>query len=293
MTDSELELLLSDLESYRVERKQSLSDPDKIRQAICAFANDLPNQGLPGVLFIGANDDGSCAGIPITDELLRNLAAMRSDGNIVPFPSIHVERRTLRSCELAVMIVHPSDAPPVRYRGRVWIRVGPRRDIATPEEERRLAGKRRSRDLPFDIRPWPMAGITDLDEDQFRRSYLPASVAPEVLEQNLRPYEQQLLSLRLAALDGGVYCPTTLGIRVLAKDPAAFIPGAYIQFLRFDGARLADPVRDDASISGPWLKCCALPKRNSRLTSRPPAISLRLGSNCGSPTTRLSRSSNC
>jgi predicted HTH transcriptional regulator len=43
MTDLELEALRTDIESDRVERKQSLSDKDKIRQAMCAFANDLPN----------------------------------------------------------------------------------------------------------------------------------------------------------------------------------------------------------------------------------------------------------
>ena len=35
MTDQELEQLLDDLESDRAERKQSPSDSDKIRQAIC------------------------------------------------------------------------------------------------------------------------------------------------------------------------------------------------------------------------------------------------------------------
>jgi ATP-dependent DNA helicase RecG len=42
LSDAELESLLLDLESDRVERKQSLSDPDRIRQAICAFARDTP-----------------------------------------------------------------------------------------------------------------------------------------------------------------------------------------------------------------------------------------------------------
>ena len=67
MEDQELENLLKDLESDRTERKVSISDQSKIRQAICAFANDLPNHQQPGVLFIGVNDDGSCANLTITD----------------------------------------------------------------------------------------------------------------------------------------------------------------------------------------------------------------------------------
>src|ERR1017187_1350979 len=81
MTDAELERLLDDLESDRVERKQTLSDADRICEAICAFANDMPNHQLPGLVFIGAKDDGSGGGLKITDELLLKLADMRSDGN--------------------------------------------------------------------------------------------------------------------------------------------------------------------------------------------------------------------
>src|SRR5438045_5976045 len=40
MNDQELLQLLHDIESDRVERKESLSDPDRAREAICAFAND-------------------------------------------------------------------------------------------------------------------------------------------------------------------------------------------------------------------------------------------------------------
>jgi ATP-dependent DNA helicase RecG len=251
MTDAELERLLADVESDRSERKQSLADRDKIREAICAFANDLPNYAAPGVLYIGAKDDGSCAGLMVTDELLRTLADMRSDGNIVPFPSMTVQKKVLNGCEMAVVTVEPSDAPPVRCRGRTCIRVGPRRAYATPEEERRLTEKRRARDLPFDIRPMPVATTADLDLDLFRRTYLPASVAPEVIEENRRNIEQQLASLRLVAPGAAQPVPTVLGVLVIGKDPQALLPGAYVQFIRFDGTQLTDPVRDAEAIGGP------------------------------------------
>ena len=70
---------------------------------------------------------------------------------------------------MAVVIVQPADAPPVRFQGRVWIRVGPRRAIATLEDERRLTEKRRAQDLPFDIQPVRAATLLDLDTDLFRR----------------------------------------------------------------------------------------------------------------------------
>jgi hypothetical protein len=73
-TDEELLGFLGDIESDRVERKKSFKGdtPDRARQAICAFANDLPNHNEPGVLFIGADDDGTPSGEPVTDERILN-----------------------------------------------------------------------------------------------------------------------------------------------------------------------------------------------------------------------------
>ncbi len=250
MQDSELEALLADLECDRVERKASLADRERIRETICAFANDMPGHAKPGVLFVGVNDDGSCAGLPITDDLLRTLADMRSDGNIVPFPRMSVEKRRLRGCEVAVVIVHPSEAPPVRCKGRVWIRVGPRRAVATPEEERKLTERRRALDLPFDLRAVWDARLEDLDVDLFRHTYLPGAVVPEFIEQNRRSIAEQMASLRLVSRAGGTPVPTVAGLLVVGKDPCAFIPGAYIQFLRIAGDDLADPIQDAATING-------------------------------------------
>ena len=73
LDDNELQALLVDLESDRVERKESTADSGRIRQAICAFANDMAGHGQPGVVFIGVKNDGSCANLPITDQLLLTL----------------------------------------------------------------------------------------------------------------------------------------------------------------------------------------------------------------------------
>ena len=40
--------LIEKLESDRIERTISLTDTDKYCEAICAFANDLPNHSRPG-----------------------------------------------------------------------------------------------------------------------------------------------------------------------------------------------------------------------------------------------------
>ncbi|NEP62037.1 MAG: transcriptional regulator [Symploca sp. SIO2G7] len=249
MDNDELETLLRDIESDRVERKPSIADRNAIRQAVCAFANDLPNYQQPGILFIGVNDDGSCAHLPITDQLLLTLSDIRSDGNILPLPPMIVQKRTISRCELAVIVVEPSDAPPVRFNGRVWVRVGPRRATATREEERRLAEKRRAKDLPFDLQPLVSASLDDLDLEVFRRVYLPSSLATEILEENQRSPEQQLTSMRFASV-GPPLQPTILGVLVIGNYPRQFVPGAYIQFLRIEGTQLTDPIKDQKEIDG-------------------------------------------
>jgi len=250
MTDQELEALLNDLESDRVERKESISDGDKIRQAICAFANDLPDCRQPGVLFIGASDRGGGVGLSISDQLLITLSNMRSDGNILPMPSMTVQKRTLKGSDMAVVVVQPSDSPPVRFKGTVWIRVGPRRGIASPDDERRLNEKRRYRDIPTDIRPVSSARMEALDDLLFQRVYVPATVSNEVLELNERDVEHQLLAAKFAH-PGPPSCPTVLGLLAVGKSPTDWIPGDYVQFLRIDGTALTDPVQSARELRGP------------------------------------------
>ena len=250
LNDQELERLLASHESDRVERKASASDRSSIRRAICALANDLPCHQEPGVLFIGVNDDGSCAHLPITDELLRLLSDLRTSGAILPFPSMTVQRRTLRACEVAVVAIRPSDAPPVRYQGRTFVRVGPTTRLATLQEERILAERRRARDLPFDVQAVPTASLDDLDLDFFTDQYLPTAVSAEALTRNRRPVGDRLAATRMATPDRPP-TPTTLGVLILAAAPRQFIPCSYIQFARFDGTELTAPVKDSKELVGP------------------------------------------
>lgn len=247
LSDGELLVLMTDPETDRVERKRAVDRGD-IRQAICAFANDLPNYRQPGVIFVGVNDDGTCAGLPVTDELLRMLADMRSDGNILPFPTMTVQKKQLNGCDVAVVEVQPSYNPPVRFNGRVWIRVGPRRATATAEEERRLREKQLWGNLPFDQQPVMRATLDDLDMDLFQRNYLPAAVAPDVLAQNQRSVEEQLAALRFLDRQGN---PNVAAILTFGKDPVRWLPGAYLQFVRLDGTELTDPIKDQKEITRP------------------------------------------
>ena len=250
-SNEELERMLAELESDLVERKESFGGdaPTKAREAVCAFANDLPDHRRAGVLFVGARNDGTPSGLAITEELLQQLAGMKSDGNIVPPPTLFVEKHRIRGTDVAVVMVEPADSPPVRYRGRIWVRVGSRRDTATEQDERVLGEKRRHHDKPFDVSPVWAAKTADLDRQKFEAEYLPAAFAPDVLAANSRSYEQRLATTKMIwSVDEPA--PTVLGILVLGTRTRDFLPGAFVQFLRIAGLELSDHISDEQLIDG-------------------------------------------
>ena len=251
-SDHELETMMADLESDLVERKESLrgDGPVRVREAVCAFANDLPDRRRPGVVFVGADDAGCPVGLVITDRLLLQLADIKTDGNTVPPPTLTVGTHVLRGRSVAVVTVWPADSPPVRYRGRTWIRVGPRRAVASAQDERILNEKRRHRDPHFDSRPVPAARLEDLSLGRFHDEYLPAAVDAETLAANDRTTVERLAAGKMiVSVEETV--PTVAGILVLGRRPRNFLPGAYVQFLRIAGREWGGAVVDDARCEGP------------------------------------------
>ncbi|MDD9851021.1 MAG: putative DNA binding domain-containing protein [Gammaproteobacteria bacterium] len=249
--DQELIRLIEKGESDRVEFKEAMTgDAAKaIRKAICAFANDLPGHGQPGVVFVGVKDDGTISGLQVTDQLLLQLADMKTDGNIVPPPSLTVEKRTLQGKDVAVVTVQPSNSPPVRFKGVVHIRTGSRQDTATAQDEVRLREKRVHGNRPFDLQPIPTAGLTDLNLAQFENEYLTNAVSAEVRTANDRSIEERLVATKMIDTAANPVA-TVLGVLTIGKSPQDFLPGARVQFLKIDGDKYDDDVVDSADIGG-------------------------------------------
>ena len=250
LTDDELLALLRGGESERVEFTGSKTDTGKFCKAICAFANDMPGHGKPGVLFIGVNDKGEPIGMEIDDRLLLALRDLRTNGNIHPFPSMTAQKRRLAGADVAAVIVAPHAMPPVRFKGRCWIRTGSGRDIATVEDERRLNEKSIASARTFDRKPArPRAGVEDLDLASFRE-YLPRAMSADTLEKNSREVAEQLRSLKFMDGDNA----TNAGILCFGKKPTDFLPGAYIQFVRFAGTDESAPIKHHREIHGILLR---------------------------------------
>ena len=251
LTPDQARKLVAMPESERLERKRAFSDAEAIRAAICAFANDMPGSGKPGFVLIGVEDDGQLARLPITDDLLLRLSALRDEGNILPLPRMEVYRMEIEpGVEIAVVEVAASMVGPVRLRGRTCIRVGPRHAIASLEEERILTERQRLNMIDtFDQKPcWGPMTIDDLRLDFFREEYLPRMVAKEVLEHDTRPVEEQLAALRLWA--DWMNKPTNAGLLLVAKQPREWMLGLWMQFVRFDGPDRSYKVIADAKYEG-------------------------------------------
>jgi len=248
LTKDEIRSLLNDIENERVERTISTDNKKKMLEAICSFANDIRNTGKPGYFIIGANDDGTLEGMKFSDRDLREYAGLRNTGTILPPPAMMVYKEVFEKGEIAIIEVQPSHDTPVRYKGVIWIRIGARKAEANTEEERILTEKGQARSSSFDGTPCREATIDDLDIELFSKEYLPKAVSAQTLANDHRTVLHQMASLRL--YDTRFNCPTYAGILLLAHNPQYFIPGAYIQYVRFAGKDRATKVLKENKFTG-------------------------------------------
>ncbi len=93
----------------------------------------MAGEGGSCYLLIGIDEKDSAFRLAVTDELLQQFASYRSDGQILPLPVLNVSKVPHPNGGGDVLVVEgrPHDMPPVRYKGRVHIRVGPRKDTAS------------------------------------------------------------------------------------------------------------------------------------------------------------------
>ena len=256
LTREQLSELLISAESYRVEKTTSTTNMDKFCEAICAFANDLPNSGKEGYLLIGVNDDNTRCGLRVNDELSLKITNIRSDGNILPLPQMSVDTISYEDGDVLVVEVKPSLFPPVRYRGRTCVRSGPRKSYATIEEERVLTERCAIQYASFDTRPCREATIDDIDTKLFESTYLPLAIDNDTLESDNRSIKERMAALRLYSLRYD--CPTYAAIILFGKNPKYYLMGDYIQFVRYNGVDNASDIVNQYEFNGNL--CTMLPK---------------------------------
>ncbi len=87
--------------------------------------------------------------------------------------------------------------------------------------------------MTFDILPCYDANINELNMQLFKLTYLPKAIDEETLQANNRDDKQKLASLRL--YDSFNNCATYAGVLLLHNNPIYYLPGAYIQYVKFQG----------------------------------------------------------
>ena len=252
ITKEHLQKILLDTESYHIEKTVATDNMDKFSQAICAFSNDVADSKKKGYLLIGVRDNGELAGLQVDDKLLLQISNIRTDGNILPQPVMTVEKFSFAQGDVLVVEVTPSQVPPVRYRGRIWVRVGPRKSIATEAEEKLLTERRLSNIRTFDAMPCLGTTLEDLDITLFKKEYLFKAVAEDILQEDKRTIEEQMASLGLYDLH--YQCPTNAAIVLFGNNPERFLHGAYIQYVRFKGLDRAGDIINEHKFSGNLCK---------------------------------------
>lgn len=275
VTKEDVSKLLHCTETYRIERTTSTGDMDKFQEAICAFSNDLPNSRKKGYLILGARDDGSLSGIKVDDALMKKIAGIRSDGNILPLPIMSVEKVEFEEGDLIIVEVSPALVPPVRYRGRTFIRIGPRRDIASESEERVLLEKRTSYMATFDATPCFEASLKDIDTRFIENEYLPQIIDNDILRTDKRPLKEQLAAIHL--YDTTHDCPTNAAIVLFGTNATFFLHGCYVQYVHFEGEDTGSEILNERQIRGSL--CSILPKlesfvKDAIVTARPMPVSI-------------------
>jgi ATP-dependent DNA helicase RecG len=244
-------MIYSPEESWRLEKTISLNDSKKFGEAICAFANDLPEEEKPGYLLIGVNPTNTLAGMKLDESISQNLLDFSKDGRIIPAPTIFTKIFHLDEGDVCVAEVLPSSLPPVRFNGKVCVRKGPRKDYATEQEENILIEKRNRKGATYDVQPCFGSTLEDLDSQGFLLGYLPLAIDPDTLAANHRDIKLQLASLQFYSTKHQV--PTHAGILMFGKNPRFFIPGATIQYVKFDGTELYDDDIAEKTFEGDFL----------------------------------------
>lgn len=240
--------LIEDMESDWIERTISIRE-DKLGPIVCAYSNDFPNHKHSGYILLGVNDNGTIGGLEWNDDQLQTIGNIKSNGKVLPQPSLVVSPVfRFPEGEVVVVVVRPSTYPPVRFDGRCWIRVGPRRDKATQEEERILTERRASYAKTFDLVPALGSTIQDISLELFILSYLPLAIEKETLAENGRVAEEQLASLRF--FDIKENCPTNAGVLMFGLNPEFFLPGSYTQYVKFSGETMTTEVEYEKKFSG-------------------------------------------
>lgn len=105
--------------------------------------------------------------------------------------------------------------------------------------------------MAFDASPCLNAAIDGMDLQKFKHYFLPKAMTDDEIEEDRkegRTIKEQLSSFGF--FDVKYDCPTNAGMLFFAKNLRRFIPGAYIQYVRFAGKDRAGDIMTEHEFKG-------------------------------------------
>ncbi|NQU79734.1 putative DNA binding domain-containing protein [Candidatus Woesearchaeota archaeon] len=221
MDNAEIKKLLKRKESHTLEFKLSLSEPDRIVETACSFAN---TKG--GIVLVGVSDKGIVRGIDIgrqTVEGLTNKIIDNTDTSI--YPEITVENMDGKD----IILVEVSQSPnkPHTAFDRPFIRVGKNTKRMKQSEYEQLLLKRKN--ISFDRQVCESASLKDLDM-VFVESFI---AKYELLNKTKVIGTPSGLLESLGCIKNKR--PTNAGILLFGRNIQKFFPNVFIAIARYKG----------------------------------------------------------
>ena len=244
---------------------------DDLANEIAGFAN-----AKGGTLVLGVTDQmHEVVGIPRdTLDSVEERVFHACFDSIDPPVVATIERMSLPdlagTSKFVLTIEVPQSLFVHRSPGGYFIRVGSSKREMPPDLLGRLLDDRsNSRRIRFDESPVHAAKLANLEESLWRRFLRKASDDTD---------DRQLVKLAMLAEDGsGQLWPTVSGLLMASRNPEAFLPGAFIQAVAYQGSQIAtiskqDYQRDAADITGPLdhqiFGACDFVRKNMRTAAR-------------------------
>lgn len=108
--------------------------------------------------------------------------------------------------------------------------------------------RRASFDKNYDLVPALGSKIDDMALKYSKTYYLPLAIDKDTLFENGRNIEEQLASLRF--YDAKEKCPTNGGTLIFGQNPEFYLPGVYLQYVKFSGEDMSSDVLYEKKFSG-------------------------------------------
>lgn len=255
MTLTDLDSLFHE-ETAHIEWKESHEAKDLL-DAVCAFANDLSDSKLPGVIVIGVNSrTGAPSGkYPIestdADQIQQRLVSLVSSTKLLPHPAVSVEKAVRGEHLVFLLRVQPYAVPPVvKVNGVPYVRVGTVTHRANEAELRRLDERRSIQHQPFDTRPCDGASLEDLDRPLLEAKYRAARELDGDPDTFLS-FERWLTQREMGRTVGGTWTPNHATVLVYGLSSQSFYPGAFIDVVRYAGVGYEAPIAARKTVTGP------------------------------------------